>query len=217
MSCKTSTLKYSFFFSNTIWLIIGILVIVSGALSLGMVGYGYVIGILVVGVVIILTSLFGYYGAVREGPRMLWMYVSFLLALLVVVLTFIILHPKDIFKNYAIQEVKDHWKLEETHPGSMDTIQTSYQCCGLDGAADYLNSKVWNHTAPNSCCKENICVNPLNLNREGCLRNVELSFEDENSIVRYMEWGLFGFNIVMLVLGAILAIHYTNSQRRFNY
>uniref|UniRef100_A0A6P4FJJ2 23 kDa integral membrane protein-like n=1 Tax=Drosophila rhopaloa TaxID=1041015 RepID=A0A6P4FJJ2_DRORH len=147
---------------------VGILVIGVGALNFGEFGNWFAIGILVVGVYIFLTSLFGSYGAVRQSPRMLWMYVSFLLALLVVYVTAIILYPEDAIKKAGIQDVEDHWKLEETHPGSMDSIQTSFQCCGLDGAADYLNSEVWNHTAPNSCCKENSCVNPQNLNREGC-------------------------------------------------
>ncbi|XP_016978690.1 23 kDa integral membrane protein-like [Drosophila rhopaloa] len=208
MSCATSTVKYSFFFFNAIWLIFGILVIVFGASNFGEFENWFAICVLVVGVYIFLTSLFGCCGAVRESPRMLWMYVTFLLALLVVQVTVTILTSKDAVKK----AVENHWKLEETHPGSMDSIQTSYQCCGLDGAADYLNSEVWNHTVPNSCCKNNSCVNPQNLNREGCLKKVELSFEDENSDV--LMWGLFGLNGVIIVLDAILAIHYTNSLKK---
>ncbi|XP_044312757.1 tetraspanin-7-like [Drosophila rhopaloa] len=203
MSCATSTIKYSFFFFNAIWLMFGILVIVFGGSSFEKMGNVFAICGLLLGVYILLTSLFGCYGAVRKSPRMLWMYVSFLLALLVVHVT---VNAKDAIKKAGIQTVEDQWKLEETHPGTMDGIQTSYQCCGLDGAADYLNSEVWNHTVPNSCCKNNSCVNPQNLNREGCLKKVELS--------EVGMWGLLGFNGVINVLGAILALHYTKSLNK---
>ncbi|XP_016978692.1 protein late bloomer-like [Drosophila rhopaloa] len=216
MSCATSTVKFSFFFFNAIWLIVGILVIGVGALSFGELGNLFAILILVGGVVILLTSLFGYYGAVREAPRMLWMYVSLLLTLLVGMLIFIILHPKDKIKNYAIQEIKDQWKLEETHPGSMDTIQTTYQCCGLNGSADYLfSTAMMYNTIPYSCYED---YDSGNINREGCLRKVEQFFEDDDNLeVGYKDWLLFGFMVVLIVLGAILAINYTKSQRRFNY
>uniref|UniRef100_A0A6P4FR04 23 kDa integral membrane protein-like n=1 Tax=Drosophila rhopaloa TaxID=1041015 RepID=A0A6P4FR04_DRORH len=192
---------------NVILEIFGILAIDVGAS--GFPKLEFAIFVLVVGVYILLTSLFGCYGAVRKSPRMLWMYVSFLLALLVVHVT---VNAKDAIKKAGIQTVEDQWKLEETHPGTMDGIQTSFQCCGLDGATDYLNSEVWNHTAPNSCCKENSCVNPLNLNREGCLKKVELFFENQNWKIEI--WGLCGLNGVINVLGAILALHYTKSLNK---
>ncbi|XP_017129285.1 tetraspanin-8 [Drosophila elegans] len=217
MSCATGTIKYSLFLFNALWAILGILVLIFGVLGWGAMPEAYAIGILVLGGIILVISMFGCCGAVRESPRMLWTYVSLLLVLLLLIVAFIILNPRDVFKKYAVQTVEDHWKLEQTKPNSMDLIQKTYQCCGLNEASDYLELKFWNSTVPSSCCKDMNCENPLNLNRRGCLSTVEEAFADEGVTISYMEWGLLGFDAVILVLAVILAIHYTNRQRRYNY
>jgi len=50
-------------------------------------------------------------------------YASLLLILLLLIVAFIILNPKDVFKKYALQTVENQWELEQTKPGSMDIIQ----------------------------------------------------------------------------------------------
>ncbi|XP_017001495.2 protein late bloomer [Drosophila takahashii] len=217
MGCATGTLKYSLFLFNALWAILGILVLVFGGLGWGAMPEMYAIGILVLGGIILLISFFGCCGAVRESPRMLWTYVTLLLVLLGLIVAFIILSPKGVFKDYALKEVENQWELEKTKPGSMDFIQKTYSCCGRDGARDYLDIKFWNSTVPDSCCKENSCVNPLNLNVDGCLKRVEEAFSDEQNTLSYFQWGLLGFDAVILLLAIVLAIHYTNRQRRYNY
>ncbi|XP_016940369.2 protein late bloomer [Drosophila suzukii] len=217
MGCATGTLKYSLFLFNALWAILGILVLVFAGLGWGAMPDQYAIGILVLGGIILLTSLFGCCGAVRESPRMLWTYVSLLLVLLVLTVAFMFLSPKDVFKKYALQTVETHWEKEQNEPGSMDYIQRMYSCCGRESPRDYLNNQFWNNTVPNSCCKNDSCVNPLNLFVQGCLSRVEEAFEDEQSTLSYFEWGLLGFDAVILLLAAVLAIHYTNRQRRYNY
>lgn len=217
MGCATGTIKYSLFLFNAVWAILGILVLVFAGLGWGAMSEAYAIGLLVLGGVILLISLFGCFGAVRESPRMLWTYVSLLLVLLLLTLAFIILSPRDAFKNYALQTVESQWKLEQTKPGSMDIIQKTYSCCGRESAQDYLDIKFWNLTVPSSCCKDNSCVNPLNLYVQGCLSRVEEAFADEATTMSYLEWGLLGFDAVILLLAIILAIHYTNRRRRYNY
>ncbi|XP_043655411.1 protein late bloomer [Drosophila teissieri] len=217
MGCATGTIKYSLFLFNALWAILGILVLIFGGLGWGAMPDAYAIGILVLGGIILVISLFGCCGAVRESPRMLWTYVSLLLVLLLLIVAFIILNPKDVFKKYALQTVENQWEREQTKPGSMDIIQKTYNCCGRDSAQDYLDIKFWNNTVPNSCCKDDSCVNPLNLYLRGCLGTVEEAFADEASTLGYLEWGLLGFNAAILLLAIILAIHYTNRRRRYNY
>ncbi|XP_001360181.1 protein late bloomer [Drosophila miranda] len=217
MGCATGTIKYSLFLFNALWAILGILVLIFGGLGWGAMPDQYAIGILVLGGIILLISLFGCCGAVRESPRMLWTYVSLLVVLLVLIAAFIVLNPRDVFKKYALQTVEDHWQLEQTQPGSMDLIQKTYSCCGRNSAQDYLEISYWNASVPNSCCKDNNCVNPLNLYAVGCISKVEEAFSDEATTSRYLEWGLLGFDVVILSLAIILAIHYTNRRRRYNY
>lgn len=52
--------------------ILGILVLIFGGLSWGGMPDEYAIGILVLGGIILIISMFGCCGAVRESPRMLW-------------------------------------------------------------------------------------------------------------------------------------------------
>ncbi|XP_017050172.1 protein late bloomer [Drosophila ficusphila] len=217
MSCATGTIKYSLFLFNALWAILGVLVLIFAGLGWGAMPEAYAIGLVVLGGIILLISMFGCCGAIRESPRMLWTYVTLLLILLVLIVTFIILSPRDVFKKYALKMVEDHWELEQTKPGSMDNIQRTFSCCGRDSAQDYLNSQFWNNTVPSSCCKDNSCVNPLNLNQIGCLNRVEEAYADEATTSSYLEWGLLGFDAVILLLAVILAIHYSNRQRRYNY
>ncbi|KAH8254228.1 hypothetical protein KR032_009001 [Drosophila birchii] len=217
MGCATGTIKYSLFLFNALWAILGILVLIFGALGWGGMPDEYAIGILVLGGIILIISLFGCCGAVRESPRMLWTYVSLLLVLLLLMVAFIVLNPRDVFKKYAAQKVEHDWIQEQTSPGSMDLNQRTYGCCGRDSPQDYLSIQYYNQTVPSSCCKELNCVNPLNLYTDGCLKKVEEAFADEGSTTTYLEWGLLGFDLVILLLAVVLAIHYTNRQRRYNY
>ncbi|XP_016957875.1 23 kDa integral membrane protein [Drosophila biarmipes] len=217
MGCATGTLKYSLFLFNVLWAILGILVLVFAGLGWGAMPDEYAIGTIILGGFILVISLFGCCGAARESPRMLWTYVSLLLTLLVLIVCFIFLSPKGVFKEYALKTVEDHWELEQTKPGSMDLIQNTYHCCGRDSPKDYLNSHFWNNTVPSSCCKDNSCVNPLNLYVQGCIARVEEAFADEQSTLSYFQWGLLIFEAVILLLAIVLAIHYTNRQRRYNY
>lgn len=217
MGCATGTIKYSLFLFNALWAILGIMVIVFGGLGLGAMPEMYAIGIIILGGIILLISLFGCFGAIRESSRMLWTYVSLLLVLLVLIAVFMFFNTRDTFKRYAMQTVEDHWQEELTKPGSMDLIQKTYSCCGLHGIGDYFTIPNRNDTVPSSCCKGNSCVNPLNINSDGCLKSVEKAFADEATTSRYCEWGLLGFDLIILALAIILAIHYSNRRRRYNY
>ncbi|XP_064540353.1 23 kDa integral membrane protein [Drosophila montana] len=217
MGCATGSIKYSLFLFNALWAILGILVIVFGGLGWGAMPQQYAIGIMVLGGIILLISMFGCFGAIRESSRMLWTYVSLLLVLLVLIAVFIFFNTRDVFKKYAMQTVEDHWQLELTKPGSMDLIQKTYSCCGRYGAGDYIAIGHRNNTVPSSCCKGNNCLNPLNVYTDGCLGKVEAAFADEASTSRYFEWGLLGFDLIILGLAIILALHYSNQRRRYNY
>ncbi|KAH8391236.1 hypothetical protein KR215_009252 [Drosophila sulfurigaster] len=217
MGCATGTIKYSLFLFNALWAILGIVVIVFGGLGVGAMPQYYAIGIMVLGGVILLISLFGCCGAIRESCRMLWTYVTLLLILLVLIIAAIVLNPRDTFKKYAIQVVEQQWQQELTKPGSMDFIQKTNSCCGRNGPEDYKTIGHVTDIVPSSCCKGNNCMNPSYVYTEGCLSRVEKVFADEAITWQYCEWGLLGFDVIILTLAIILAIHYSNRRRRYNY
>lgn len=214
MGCATRTIKCTLFLFNTLWAIFGILLLLLAGFGWDAMPQNYAIGIIALGSVILLTSLFGCFGAVRESGRSLWTYAVMLLILLVLTVVFICYNTRDVFKNYALREVNDLWSQELMHPGTMDSKQIIYKCCGRNSSDDY--TKIGRPT-PSSCCKDNNCINPLNVYDTGCLAKVEDAFANEAFTTEISEWCLLGLNIVVLVLSTILAIHYTNQRRRYNY
>lgn len=214
MGCATRTIKCTLFLFNTLWAILGILLLLLAGFGWDAMPQNYAIGIIALGSVILITSIFGCFGAVRESARSLWTYAVMLLILLVLTVIFICYNTRDVFKNYALQEVDDLWIQEKSFPGTMDSKQKIYECCGRNSSDDYFQI---NRPTPSSCCKAGNCINPLHIYATGCLIKVEEAFADEAFTTEISEWCLLGLNIVILVLSTILAIHYTNQKRRYNY
>ncbi|XP_037951600.1 protein late bloomer-like [Teleopsis dalmanni] len=214
MGCATGALKVTLCILNILSTILGIYVILFGALGWGAMPQIYAIGIIALGLVLVLISFFGCFGTLRESPRILWTYIVFLLILLILVVVFMLISKPDVFKKYALEGVEYHWKKELKKSGAMDTIQTTYSCCGRNSPEDYITIQ---RLPPASCCVDHNCINPLNLYITGCLAKVENSFSDEEIIMKYNEWGLIGFDIIILVIATVLAIHYTNRRRRYSY
>ncbi|XP_014088562.1 protein late bloomer [Bactrocera oleae] len=214
MSCVTGTIKYALFLLNMLWAILGILVVVFGGLGWGAMPQSYAIGFITMGGVILFISFFGCFGTIRESARLLWTYATCLFVLIIVIVVFICLSTRDVFKRYAMEGVEEQWHKELQQPGSMDTVQSVYACCGLNSAEDYLRIA---RAPPASCCKESNCINPLNLYLTGCLLKVEEAFADEATVMAYQQYGLLAFECLILLLTVILAIHYQNRKRRFSY
>ncbi|XP_011178820.1 protein late bloomer [Zeugodacus cucurbitae] len=214
MSCATGTIKYSLFLLNMLWAILGILIILFGGLGWGGMPQNYAIGFIVLGGVILVISFFGCFGTMRESARLLWTYAICLFVPIIVIVVFICLSTRDVFKRYAMEGVEAQWRQELLQPGAMDSVQSVYACCGLNSAEDYIRIM---RAPPASCCKDSNCINPLNLYLTGCLPKVEEAFADEATVTSYHEYGLLAFACLILLLTVILAIHYQNRKRRFSY
>ncbi|XP_004533750.1 protein late bloomer [Ceratitis capitata] len=214
MSCATGSMKYLLFLLNLLWAIMGMLVILFGGLGWGAMPQSYAIGIIVLGGVILIISFFGCFGTMRESTRVLWTYAILLILLIAVIVVFICVSTRDVFKRYAMEGVEAQWRKEVLQPGSMDKVQSVYFCCGLNSAEDYIRIA---RAPPASCCKESNCINPLNLYLVGCLPKVEEAFADEATTTLYHEYGLLFFACLLLLLTVLLAIHYHNRKRRFSY
>uniref|UniRef100_A0A1A9V2S3 Tetraspanin n=2 Tax=Glossina TaxID=44049 RepID=A0A1A9V2S3_GLOAU len=214
MGCATITIKYLLYVFNTLWAIIGILLIILGGFGWDAMPRNYAIGVISLGGVILLIAFFGCMGAARESARSLWTHAITMLVMIVLVVVMICFNTRDVFKKYALQEVNDFWQKEITQPGSMDNMQIVYACCGRDSAEDYVNI---GRSPPSSCCKDSNCINPLNVYITGCITKVEAAFADEVLTTQICEWCLLGVSLVILLLATALAIHYTNQKRRFGY
>ncbi|XP_075167043.1 tetraspanin 42El [Haematobia irritans] len=214
MGCATRTIKCVLLIFNTLWAIFGVLLLLLAGFGWDAMPQHYAIGFIALGCVILLTALFGCFGSVRESARSLWTYAVMLIVILVLTIVFICMNTRDVFKNYAIEEVNGLWEKEKISPGAMDQKQIVYECCGRKGPDDYL---LMGRITPPSCCKDSNCINPLNIYMDGCLAKIEQAFSNESLTTQISEWVLLGLNIVVLAMSLLLAIHYTNQRRRFNY
>ncbi|ALC41257.1 Tsp42Eo [Drosophila busckii] len=106
------------------------------------------------------------------------------------------------------------WMKELVHPGAMQRLQHTYECCGNKGSNDYksLSMKV-----PKSCFHSKdglIAVYPY---VEGCMAAVKRAHLQLYRDERLVHAGLMGYEIVGIILTITLCCQLTNKMRRYNY
>lgn len=114
-----------------------------------------VVFLVVVGVVALIISFMGCWGAVRESPGLLCSFSALVLILLLAELVAAALVCKysgefeELATEGLMQALKD--RNDTVNYNAMDDIQTQLHCCGVRGADDYDKA---GKTLPQSCCPE---------------------------------------------------------------
>ncbi|KRT86629.1 Tetraspannin, partial [Oryctes borbonicus] len=116
--------------------------------------------LIIVGCIVFVIAFFGCCGAVRESTCMLTTYavillVIFVLQVAVAVYAFLQIRDVDGLKEQfrkGLNTTFSRYNQDPVATETVDIIQRSYQCCGLDGPS---SMKV-NGTFPLSCCLEEI-------------------------------------------------------------
>ncbi|XP_052756294.1 leukocyte surface antigen CD53-like [Galleria mellonella] len=105
-----------------------------------------------IGVIILLVSVLGFYGAISEGFYYIAAYVILLIVVLIFEMSIVIASYG--LKNNAVSEIRT--TMEETRQlyGSRkeitvlwDELQMNYECCGVTGRHDWISNQI-----PVSCC-----------------------------------------------------------------
>ncbi|CAH1787315.1 unnamed protein product [Owenia fusiformis] len=111
-----------------------------------------------VGAFVFLVGFLGCCGAIKESRCMLGMYIFFMVLIMgaeiaagVLAIVYKAQIEKELNKSLAT-EIKE--KFEETNAigAAMGYTQLYFDCCGVSGQADYVNSKFSNMTSRYDCC-----------------------------------------------------------------
>jgi len=126
--------------SNVLVLLFGLLLVIVGGVAAGgqigaLTSTTLASGVIVIGVLIMLIAILGCWGAMTENKILLYIYFSLLVFFAVVEFAVGIAAyvKKDDLPTYASQL----WTgLYQTDRGTLDNIETSFQCCGWDNVTD---------------------------------------------------------------------------------
>lgn len=183
-----------------------------------------------------------------------------LLIILVLTVVFICLNTRDVFKNYAIQEVNELWDKEVVHPGAMDQKQIVVSTKN-GNISENISPKIILFLSTNAAAARDpmiICAwvvqHPQVVARTAIALTLwtsmwtvvwrrskkhlpmnPLHHKSPNGFYWVLMWVFFSghssrlspniidsihsflLQAVVLLMSIMLAIHYTNQRRRYNY
>ncbi|XP_065367516.1 protein late bloomer isoform X1 [Calliphora vicina] len=218
MSCATATIKYLVFIFNALCAILGIGAIVVNCLALqnyGDEGRMICISLIVLGSIVFLISFFGCCGAIRENICLTWTYAVCLLVLIIgnsVIIFGYISHIDG--ETKARQDIDNAWALQLNGTDAMAHIQTTLSCCGINNSTDYIDA---NLTIPNSCFIGGDYDKSTIVFSQGCLKKLIVIYEAAEHWITIFTWSSFSVEVVAFISACVLAITFTNQQRRARY
>ncbi|XP_072242996.1 leukocyte surface antigen CD53-like [Leuresthes tenuis] len=135
--------------------------------------------LLICGIIITCVSFLGFLGALKENRCLLLTFFLVLFLLMLVELTaacLLLLYETQISDKIkkdldeGMKKAKDN-RGNSTSLGDWDTIQETFQCCGINNASD------WGNTVPRSCCQKE-CDRSNPPYKTGCLTKLNEWFEE---------------------------------------
>ncbi|XP_072521154.1 leukocyte surface antigen CD53 [Salminus brasiliensis] len=134
-------------------------------------------GLFILGIFITCVSFLGFLGALKENRCLL---ISFFTLLFLVMLAELAMACVLLmYENQIDQGIEEELarSLQETISKNTtsiewDTIQTTFQCCGVNNASD------WKSNVPKSCCRSTPCTDNLPYFTKGCYSKLKIWFEN---------------------------------------
>jgi len=153
--------------------------------------------IIVGGAIVMVLGFIGCFGAWRESQCLLVTFFFILFLILGLVVAGVILFaffPTHIENNFKAEfkKVFDKWVDDGNTNQTVDFIQESLKCCGIDGQQDYTSQ---NKTVPNSCKEGNVSSGTIYTT--GCLDAFKAKI---NELITSKSWIIGGIGIGVLVL-----------------
>ncbi|XP_061091069.1 tetraspanin-7 [Conger conger] len=180
------------------------------------------------GAIIVIFGLFGCLATCRGSPWMLKLYAMFLILVFLAELVagisgFVFRHEiKDIL-HVSFKSAMDKYDGTSSQSHTLDTIQTSLECCGSVNYTDWENTGYFKSKGiPKSCCKESdVCPlddlkNPDKAAKvvfpEGCFSKVSNKMESNLGIIAGISFGIAFFQLIGVFLACCLSRYITNNQ-----
>ncbi|XP_029011880.1 CD63 antigen [Betta splendens] len=215
--------KYLLFFFNFIFWICGLALIVVGVVVQVRLNKSLMISdtsssavpilLIVVGVVIFFIAFFGCCGAWKENYCMVTMFAILLTLIIIVEIAAVI--TGYVFRNKISKVVQDSlsdmvtkYNTTSEVRKSLDEIQKSWKCCGVNSSADWIGFRSDQNSVPDSCCV-NITTNcgighmkdSAIVNQQGCAVALEKILKDN------IQWVIVAALIIafLQIMGIVFA------------
>ncbi|EDW01554.1 protein late bloomer [Drosophila grimshawi] len=178
MYCTTRLLRYILCVINLIYALNGCLLIWYGTWLLNSIAeqrnavdHGEKLAAILcilLGIVIVLASIFGTVALAKECKKMLISYAVLLLLLLVIqfiMFSISFAASRDALPNSLKQGFDELWDPKRSINSTLSVYEEWLHCCGRNSAEDYI---LLEREIPASCCFELDCTKPSNLFMDGC-------------------------------------------------
>ncbi|XP_075166523.1 tetraspanin 42Eo [Haematobia irritans] len=219
MQTSRTCLQWTIIIFNTMCVIIGILTAVASVFELQKYSFGtpdFTEKIIHIGIgaILVISAFVGCCAAVNGSVKMLVGFTVILLALIATHIWTLWRYNEDRVRTSTTNMVNYHWIAETHKQGSMDNLQTIYQCCGKNGYMDYnINSM----TVPNTCYLVRNHKKEFYPHGQGCMTAV---LDAYLYIYRFEKWShvaLICFESLGITLAFVLIFNLTADTRRYNY
>ncbi|KYN26889.1 CD63 antigen [Trachymyrmex cornetzi] len=153
--------------------------------------------LIVAGCIVFAIAFLGCYGAIKEHYNML---IAFAVALLIIfVIELAVGIAAAVFKNDFSMAMRNTLKesmknYTETDKQAWDNVQKKVirlyidnyflQCCGVDGARDWIDNVNLVGVIPPSCCDETMTIcQVVTANKEGCFNKLEMRVQNSATVL----------------------------------
>ncbi|CAG9095840.1 hypothetical protein JYU34_007055 [Plutella xylostella] len=186
--CGMNCIKYLLGVFNAIFVILGVVIIATACVDMGMIkgfaamessaGHETDAVLIAVGVLIIIVAAFGCFGAWKESPKLLYIYVGCLIIIILLELSVGIaaaaLRPQlegtmktqlraSFIKNKSTRDE------DSAHREFWDRIQSNLECCGVSGPDDYSSPAPRLNPSFSCCPPDPQSEKAVELQRSECL------------------------------------------------
>ncbi|TDG51680.1 hypothetical protein AWZ03_001740 [Drosophila navojoa] len=217
MYCTTRLLRYILCVINLIYALNGCLLIWYGAWlldsvaeQLNFVDHGENLAsilCILLGIVVIIASVFGTVALLKECKRMLISYAVLLIVLLIIqFIMFSIAASRDTLPSSLKQGFDDLWDPQQRLNSTLNIYEEWLQCCGRNSPEDYI---LLDRQLPASCCLERDCTNPMNLFMDGCEQKFKLYVNGKTDAFHTISW----FLIPTEFMGSVATCYLVDSIR----
>ncbi|XP_043655234.1 protein late bloomer [Drosophila teissieri] len=169
------------------------------------------------GIVIIVGSIFGSMAVAKDSRALLICYAVLLVFLLIVQFVMVSISyaaSRDSLPDSLTQGLDDLWDAHHEGNSTLNTYEEWLHCCGRSSAEDYLHL---GKMPPPSCCLDRDCTKPMNLFMTGCEVKFKEYVSAKTSNFHSLSWILVFFEFAGSVTTCYLVDSIRNHRDRIRF